>query len=360
MGSLAKLLQCLLFVAVIDSVPVSALPDSCDNDADHHSLGRRSLIQAWNRNVQASELELSSQPEAPTGTAKSILPPQLYQLGLNVMGNEPLLDAVVANTATGKAPYGGVSLDCRMVNGDGVDADDVYGVDSLEKIPDKNGMINMLDIGGNYGRVSMAAFKSNPQKMRIIAVEPAPSTFFLLKWNLFLNSVPDLTWEEFSSGTKPGVYVLQNGIGSVEGETKGLCYKPPYTMMSRMCDCAQAPTDGSQCSPMIGRTIESLFDMFGAEQPLSFVKMDCEGCEINAMPAIAKLANTTARKIGRFGGELHAKSNELEDMACKFQNGKWLVHVCWKPKTKKYELENVTDRCLKGATRDSCSDENSR
>mmetsp|Transcript_81447 Transcript_81447/g.148727 ORF Transcript_81447/g.148727 Transcript_81447/m.148727 type:complete len:361 (-) Transcript_81447:108-1190(-) len=360
MATNAKVLQYLLFVAVGNVVLIAAHPDSCDNSADHNGLSHRSLLQAWNRDTKSSDLGEPSQQQAPPGTAKSTLPPELYQKGLIIMGNEQLLDVVVANTATAKIPYGGVDMSCRMVNGDGVDADDVYGVDSLEQIPDKNGMINMLDIGGNYGRVSMAAFKSNPQKMRIIAVEPAPSTFFLLKWNLFINSVPDLTWEEFSSGTKPGVYVLQNGIGSVEGETKGLCYKPPYTMMSRMCDCAQAPTDGSQCSPMIGRTIESLFDMFGAEQPLSFVKMDCEGCEINAMPAIAKLANTTARKIGRFGGELHAKSNELEDMACKFQNGKWLVHVCWKPDTKKYDLENVTDRCLKGATRDSCSDENSR
>mmetsp|Transcript_159756 Transcript_159756/g.294518 ORF Transcript_159756/g.294518 Transcript_159756/m.294518 type:complete len:358 (+) Transcript_159756:69-1142(+) len=357
MGANAKLLKCLLFAAVIDCAPASEHSESCDVDA---SQSGRSLIQARNRGMQWSAVFASTEPAAPTGTAKSILPPQLYQLGLNVMGNEPLLDAVVANTATGKAPYGGVNLDCRMVNGDGVDADDVYGVDSLDQILDKNGMMNMLDIGGNYGRVSMAAFKRNPQKMRVIVLEPAPSTYFLLKWNLFLNNVPDLTWEQFSTGTTPGVYALQNGIGAVEGETKGLCYKPPFTMMSRMCDCAQAPTDGSQCSPMIGRTIESLFNMFGPEQPLSFVKMDCEGCEINAMPAIAKLANTTARKIGRFGGELHAKSNELEDMACKFQNGKWLVHVCWKPDTKKYDLENVTDRCLKGATRDSCSDENSR
>mmetsp|Transcript_124178 Transcript_124178/g.218645 ORF Transcript_124178/g.218645 Transcript_124178/m.218645 type:complete len:361 (-) Transcript_124178:75-1157(-) len=360
MATNAKVLQYLLFVAVGNVVLIAAHPDSCDNSADHNGLSHRSLLQAWNRDTKSSDLGEPSQQQAPPGTAKSTLPPELYQKGLIIMGNEQLLDVVVANTATAKIPYGGVDMSCRMVNGDGVDADDVYGVDSLDQILDKNGMMNMLDIGGNYGRVSMAAFKRNPQKMRVIVVEPAPSTYFLLKWNLFLNNVPDLTWEQFSTGITPGVYALQNGIGAVEGETKGLCYKPPFTMMSRMCDCAQAPTDGSQCSPMIGRTIESLFNMFGPEQPLSFVKMDCEGCEINAMPAIAKLANTTGRKIGRFGGELHAKGNDLEDMACKFEDGKWLVHVCWKPNTKKYDLENLKDRCLKGPSRESCSDESSR
>mmetsp|Transcript_124183 Transcript_124183/g.218661 ORF Transcript_124183/g.218661 Transcript_124183/m.218661 type:complete len:128 (+) Transcript_124183:2-385(+) len=125
--------------------------------------------------------------------------------------------------------------------------------------------------------------------------------------------------------------------------------------MSRMCDCAQVPADGSQCSNMVGRTIETLFNMFGPE-PLSFVKMDCEGCEVNAMPAIAKLAGETGRRIGRFGGELHAKGNEFEDMACKFQNGRWLVHVCFQAKSKKYDLVNVTERCQKGPSRVSCSD----
>mmetsp|Transcript_7571 Transcript_7571/g.13155 ORF Transcript_7571/g.13155 Transcript_7571/m.13155 type:complete len:358 (+) Transcript_7571:84-1157(+) len=323
MGSLAKLLACLLFVVVIDRVSASAHADSCDNDANHQGLGRRSLIQAWNRNTQLSELELSS-PEAPAGTSKSILPPQLYQLGLNTMGNEQLLDAVVANTATGKAPYGGVSLDCRMVNGDGVDADDVYGVDSLDQILDKNGMMNMLDIGGNYGRVSMAAFKRNPQKMRVIVVEPAPSTYFLLKWNLFLNNVPDLTWEQFSTGITPGVYALQNGIGAVEGETKGLCYKPPFTMMSRMCDCAQVPADGSQCSNMVGRTIETLFNMFGPE-PLSFVKMDCEGCEKDAMPMIDK---NYSKRVRALAGEMHMVGTEITDLACKYNSGQFLQGFC--------------------------------
>jgi len=355
MATNAKVLQYLLFVAVGNVVLIAAQPDSCDNGADHNGLSHRSLLQAWNRDTKSSDLGEPSQQQAPPGTAKSTLPPELYQKGLIIMGNEQLLDVVVANTATAKIPYGGVDMSCRMVNGDGVDADDVYGVDSLDQILDKNGMMNMLDIGGNYGRVSMAAFKRNPQKMRVIVVEPAPSTYFLLKWNLFLNNVPDLTWEQFSTGITPGVYALQNGIGAVEGETKGLCYKPPFTMMSRMCDCAQVPADGSQCSNMVGRTIETLFNMFGPE-PLSFVKMDCEGCEVNAMPAIAKLAGETGRRIGRFGGELHAKGNEFEDMACKFQNGRWLVHVCFQAKSKKYDLVNVTERCQKGPSRVSCSD----
>merc|ERR1719324_2126844 len=106
----------------------------------------------------------------------------------------------------------------RMVNRDGVDLEDAYGLDSLgQLVGNTSSMMNMLDIGGNYGRVTIAAWKKSPEKIRIITVEPIPSTYFILRWNLWLNGIPELTLEEFQSQSgRPGVVALNNGLSGEE------------------------------------------------------------------------------------------------------------------------------------------------
>jgi len=217
------------------------------------------------------------------------------------------------------------------------------------------GMMNMLDIGGNHGRVSIGAFRNYPEKMRIIVVEPVTSTYFLLRWNLWLNKVPELTLAEFqASPTRPGVVALNNAIADVDGKVTDLCYTPPATLTARVCNCSQGWTKSphEECQHMIGRTIGSILQMFNHEA-VAFLKMDCEGCEVDMIPELTKLlAAPSGLRIDRFAGELHSVPNELEDFACQFEEGKWFVHICSAAKSGK---EIVNERCRKGSDRASCS-----
>jgi len=229
-------------------------------------------------------------------------------------------------------------------------ADGVYGANNTN-ITESSGMINMLDIGGNYGRVAIAAFMNHPETMRVIAVEPVPSTYLLLRWNLWLNGVPELTEKEFEeSPTMPGVVALQFGISSVDWSYLNFCTTPPFTKEARICNCTDAQPD-EQCQEVVSRTIESLVKMFHDEK-IALLKMDCKGCNVDVVSSLAQLS-ATVHKIGRFAGKLHALPNEVEDLACKFEGGKWFVHKCFANGIK--ETLTLQERCQAGAARKSCS-----
>merc|ERR1719310_1008215 len=116
----------------------------------------------------------------------------------------------------------------------------ITNASSLLTVLGANGTMNMLDIGGNYGLVTIAAFKMHPERMRIVTMEPMPSTYFLLKWNLYLNGIPELAFHDFqASSNRPGVFLLNNGISSTDFEKTGMCYTPPMTMNARVCDCEE-------------------------------------------------------------------------------------------------------------------------
>jgi len=309
-------------------------------------------------------------PKVKAGIARKELPVHVYELGLQVLGSERVLDAVVANTVLKSEVYSGEHMTFRMPLGDGVDPEDGYGLDSLgKKAANNGGMINMVDIGGNLGRVSIAAFKKNPRKMRIVVVEPVPSTYFLLRWNLWLNNIPQFTLSEFkASPSTSGVVALQNGIADVNGQKSGLCYTPPATMSARICNCSteeetRVPKEGeTQCFPMIGNTIDYFLNIFGGET-ISFLKMDCEGCEKSAIPSLMKQPKQSAQRILTFAGELHAAANELEDFACKFEGGRRFVHVCFvehpgPDKKPGYQVLELSQRCERGKSRESCTHKN--
>jgi len=358
-------LPILLLMAVIDLGIASLGYEACAAEVSDCGIGS-SLLQAARHHQappslnqqETDETQMQQQPTPTVGKARSMLPPHLYALGLQLLQTEEVLDAFVATSVVADWPYGGVNMTLRMLNGCRVREDDTYGIDSLgQKGVNSNpaDMMNMIDIGGNYGRVSIAAFKNYPTKMRIVVVEPLPSTFLLLKWNLWQNSVPELTLEELqASPTRPGVVALNNGIADVEGKTMDLCYDPPNTMSTRICNCTNgwAYQKTTQCHHMVSLTALSLLQSFG-NAPINFLKLDCEGCEFDVIPALMTLTQTSGLRIDRFAGELHTMPNELEDFACKYEGGKWFVHICAEPKS--YELRTLLDRCARGPGRASCS-----
>jgi len=311
---------------------------------------------------------------AQKGQARATLTDLLFNFGMLVFrNNEATLDAVVANTQYVNDSFAGELLQMRRVIGEppdfaqGYDAlgnvnFDSYGLVSLGGLkPNANGMLAMMDIGANEGAVSIAAFKKHPKKLRIVAAEPVPSTYFLAFWNMWLNGVPVFASPiDFEANPQTaGVLLVNKGVSQKDDQVLGLCYTPPATMSSYICDCAlQGPatnqTGQLQCANVVSSSFGSLLGLF-SEQELAFLKVDCEGCENDLLPALTAFTQQhPGWTVGRLAGELHAVSNQMEDIACNFEGGKWFSHVC------NHGNMNISDapveeRCKTvSATRKSC------
>jgi len=271
------------------------------------------------------------------GLASQLLPPELLQLGIQIMGSEALLDNFVANTRQEQINYAGVVVTLRMVNDDHSDGtmtdeggpEGLYKLEALDAIrlrPPEMAGINMIDLGGNYGIVSIAAYMKYPYLLRSIIVEPISTTFFMLRWNMHLNGVPAISQEDLALPNPPtGLIVLNAGVVNAVGQTMQFCYTPPYTMNAFKCQCDQLPD--YQCSTVQGVTMRSLADMFG-NHPITLAKVDCEGCEVVSLPDIHKMIQESPGRIRRLVGELHTPSREIEDIACMFDMGQFFVRIC--------------------------------
>jgi len=77
---------------------------------------------------------------------------------------------------------------------------------------------------------------------------------------------------------------------------------------------------------------------------------------VDLLPALANISHNPAWKLGRLAGELHAVSNEVEDLVCKFEAGKWVEHVCnTGAATPFYIAADVPKRCSMGVSRKPCT-----
>jgi len=348
-------LRPLLLIAAIDIAWGSSHSESCGASCDADGIGSV-LLQA------SSKLS----PAVVAGTARATMPPHLFQFGLQLLHTEEMLDTFVANTVVETQVYAGVSMSIRMLEGDGVDFGDPYGLSSLGQTFEatgagqhSGGMMSMLDIGGYYGRASIAAFKQFPNNLRIITVEPDPTNFLLLRWNLHVNGVPELELQDiYYNISKPGVLLLNHGIGNVDDKVSGFCYKKPFHLQDRhlrpqaeLCDC---PAGQANCVQVVSKSLNTLVTMFGGDE-LTLLKMDCEGCEADMIPALMRLQATRSLRIHRLAGELHGMPNEYEDFACMSgDGGKWFVSIC-KQQGFTYRTFSTRDRCQQGPARQSCS-----
>jgi hypothetical protein len=176
------------------------------------------------------------------GIARETLPDSLFQDGLKILKSEAILDAFVADTDKHRFDYPWTTdraIEMRVVKGDAGPgyplANDFYGLATLEG----EGKMNMLDVGANIGLITIGVFKKHPEKARIIAVEPVPSTYLLFRWNLHVNGIPELSLEDLKDPNKVGVVALNTGVATVDNTETGLCYTPPRTQNARNCTCSQ-------------------------------------------------------------------------------------------------------------------------
>ncbi|CAK9082463.1 unnamed protein product, partial [Durusdinium trenchii] len=127
-----------------------------------------------------------------------------------------------------------------------------------------------LDIGANMGMVSILLAKKWPNA-RILAVEPAPTTFRYLLWNLRANDVLAQVWplNLAVSTARRSVRMSHLSSGHVwTGQVPAnASWTPSHVLKS------DSVFDVSTAS------LPELLAGFGMGHQVDFLKLDCEGCE---------------------------------------------------------------------------------
>lgn len=332
----------LLLGAAVAAIANSDFEESCSSSAPLEGTKSRScLIQ---RELQRKDVVQAAASDLAKPDVE--LPEDLRKLGIELFGSEGALNKVVADSKEIKASVFDVNLTLRIKKGDNAIArlpdegkTDEYGIkEILDEGPTPHGMINMIDMGANYGVVPIALFHTYPKYVRAVISEPIPHTYFFLRWNMKLNNVPELTKEEVKKTGKdrsPGVLALHRGVAE-DDKDMHFCWSKDNSMNAMMCDCKKPPFP-SECLTVKTISTGSLLDLFG-QTGVDFLKMDCEGCELHSLPALDKL-ESKSKLIRRLVGELHEVPPEIEDIACKFNHHTWMTKVCAQPRGAGQQLE---------------------
>lgn len=292
-----------------------------DTDKKHDKKSK-SQHKASFAQMSASQ---SQQPDL-----KELLPEHLLDLAYRTFKTEGAIRGAIENSVVVPVTHAGVAMSLRINKFDDattrLGAEGTwfsYDLDTLGDTKESSqDVLNMIDIGGNYGVVTIAAMKKYAQNLRVVTVEPIPTTFFFLKWNLHLNGIPEIQQSQWDVNKGvPGVLALNEGSSDVPGQSLHFCSYPQSSMNSKMCDCREGEEN---CVIIPSITVDNLADMFG-KQPISMVKMDCEGCEFKSLPALAQTHIST--RVRRLAGELHIPDKTVEDLACRWDNGR-LVTKC--------------------------------
>mmetsp|Transcript_37621 Transcript_37621/g.69471 ORF Transcript_37621/g.69471 Transcript_37621/m.69471 type:complete len:693 (-) Transcript_37621:16-2094(-) len=318
--------------------------ESCTSGAAPRS---RSMIQLNNRRQQPARQMTIDQ-----------LSPELRVVGASLMGSEENLVALLRTSQIVDINYAGIPMQIMMAANDdaitrygpGLENGEEYGLETLLKNePTSMGlkMLNMIDFGANLGVVSIAVYKKYPGVVRAVVVEPAPTTYFYLVTNLWLNQVPPLTG---GPGTmQPGIAGLQKAVSPDKNLQLTMCIPGHDVMSGSMnahpinsmleCDCGGKDA----CSTVGSIGVEDLFGYFGNED-IQFVKMDCEACEMAALPSMDQYSY----RIRRFAGEMHMMPPNIVDIACKFNEGEFLTGMCSAAGTERVVGKNLCEKCSSG------------
>jgi len=316
--------------------------------------------------VEAGEslLQFRSEKVSRTVQAKDELPDDLYQLGVQVFHTEEGLEKAVNEAQKLEIDYAGVKMSLRILHQDNAadrlggqtEDGEEYGLDTLLDVrQNSDDMVNMIDMGGNYGAVTIAVFKKFPGLLRTVVLEPVAATYFFLRWNLWLNDVPYFTKEEFlKDDKKPGVVALYGGVPVTADEELLICVHPEWSMNAIAvakfdagwgCDCRFM-----NCTSVPRWPPDNLLNDFFGDSPISLMKMDCEGCESNVLPVLAK----DPSRVKRLAGELHTPEEDLIDTSCLYDGGRYMTKVC---KVKQGEWKSSLPLgCDEGEKRQKCNE----
>jgi len=261
------------------------------------------------------------------------LPEFLQTLGVQLFGSQQALNDILNQSHAVSFSYANVPMTARMMRGDnaetrlGAEGGVGYGLDTLRSLQPQ-GPINMIDLGGNLGSTVIAVTKLYSGEVHALVVEPVPTTYFFLRWNLFLNQVSDLSdvQDTTALSTTPGVRVLHAGVDTREGSSLTVCSKIGNSMNSFIlpshipCNCGV----DAICSDVPTVSMQALLNHFGTDS-ITLLKADCEGCEMKGFPELLSLP---PGRIRRLAGELHVPTKSVVDIACTYDSGRYLTAFC--------------------------------
>lgn len=318
-------------------------------------LGSQRLLQSGSSDASCEDDALGGVPVSPAssliqrlagrqntavasspGFSQRALPTELVELGNRIFGNQSALDDVMAQSSCSPMSYADVKMQICIAGGDDAkgrlpgENGDGYGLDTLSASQSgPGGLINVVDMGGNYGVVTIAIVRKYPGRVRAVVAEPVPATYFFLRWNMHLNGVTVLDEDTFIANEgQPVVAALHKGVSGA-GETSLRICSPPWSTMNAYlspdpvgCTCNEA---GTICNEVESIAADRMLNMVGPED-ISLLKLDCEGCEKDSLPVIA--SGTYAGRIKRLVGELHNPDPPLVELACQFHKGEFLTAFC--------------------------------
>jgi len=143
-------------------------------------------------------------------------------------------------------------------------------IDFFKSFCQKN--FNVLDLGANIGLTTIA-LANICKNGKIIAIEPIPATFNLLKKNLLHSGVNNVKEYNFAAGNKEGTSIMQ-GLHS-------------FLAGSFIADSYPLTTQEFTVKVPV-RALDNVFDSFNMNQ-LDFMKIDVEGYELFVLEGAKKI-----------------------------------------------------------------------
>lgn len=168
----------------------------------------------------------------------------------------------------------------------------------------------VVDIGANFGLTSLYLAKKHPN-IRVIAMEPVPSTYDLLVENLRINQISNVRpVPKAVTGDGRDVTMIFS-----PGASLGACV---IGRMERQHVEYVRHFAGARVEVVPSITLDAVFDQYGIGR-CRLLKIDCEGSEDEVLRA-----SNCLERIDHVRGELHlpkAKSDSLEAYCARFFPG---------------------------------------
>jgi FkbM family methyltransferase len=138
----------------------------------------------------------------------------------------------------------------------------------------------VVDIGANVGVFTVKAANIVGDKGKVISIEPEPQNFDLLVKNIRINNLTN-------------VIPIRRGVWSVKDRLSLNLYR------TRLCHSLYKETwrkveDTGKSIPVEVDTLDNILEEIGIEKA-DFIKMDCEGSEIEALKGMGRTLRTNVK-----------------------------------------------------------------
>jgi len=135
----------------------------------------------------------------------------------------------------------------------------------VKKLAKKGVITTMIDLGAHIGGYSIPLSQI---LHKIIAIEPWPTTYNLLKLNVKINNIKN-------------VNIINVAVSSPENKEITLCIGQNHS------GSTSAHSTGSYCVQIKTITLDEIWDTYG---PVDFIKIDVEGHEIEVLRGFSRRA----------------------------------------------------------------------